>query len=56
MTNEDPKSVLFFELGSVSFKASLVPKDAENRIADAGDVPTKKLKNLLGLRMSRRKN
>ena len=51
---ETHHSLLFFELGSVSFKASLVPKDAGNRITDTEDFPTKKLKNLLGLRMYRK--
>ncbi|MBI4602994.1 MAG: hypothetical protein HY721_13635 [Planctomycetes bacterium] len=49
------RSLLYVELGSVSFKASLVLKDAANRFLLESDLEEKKLKNLLGLEVYRQR-
>lgn len=49
------RSLLYLELGSVSFKASLVLKDSMNRILRGTELEEKKLKNLLGLEVYRQR-
>ena len=45
------RSLLFLELGSNSFKASLLPKDASNRLSKCSDPPRRRLTNLLSLEL-----
>ncbi|MBI4585210.1 MAG: hypothetical protein HY717_14450 [Planctomycetes bacterium] len=55
MTMAADRSLLYLELGSVSFKASLVLKDPGNRILRESELEEKKLKNLLGLEVYRQR-
>jgi exopolyphosphatase/pppGpp-phosphohydrolase len=53
MISDGHSSLLFLELGSVSFKANLIPKDSNDVILDGKEYPDRKLRNLLSLKVYR---